>query len=228
MDFPAAAATTAVRRALAEDATVEDVTTKWSVPQQLRAEAEIIARQDGVIAGLPVMASVFTEVDAELKVQELVSDGARVHRNDVVAKVSGSARSLITGERTALNFLQRLSGIASLTARYVDAVSDLPMQILDTRKTAPGLRHLDKYAVAVGGGSNHRLDLSAMVLLKENHIAAAGGVTAAVAAVRKGMAEDGKDLLIDVEVQSLSEAEEALRSGVSWIMLDNMSLPEMK
>ncbi|MEU0173837.1 carboxylating nicotinate-nucleotide diphosphorylase [Streptomyces massasporeus] len=226
-EFPAAVER-AVALALAEDDVAEDITTQWSVPQGLRAQAEFITRQTGVVAGLAAVEAVFAQVDPEVEVKAQVADGAEVFPGDVLLKLHGRASSLITGERTALNFLQRLSGIATLTSRYVEQVGDLPVRILDTRKTAPGLRALDKYAVTAGGGRNHRHHLSAMVLLKENHIAAAGGVGAAVAAVREGMAAAGKDVVIEVEAGTLDEAAEALRCRASWIMLDNMTLAQMK
>ncbi|MGX9883777.1 carboxylating nicotinate-nucleotide diphosphorylase [Streptomyces sp. NPDC002276] len=228
MTFPSGAARRTVELALAEDAAGDDITTRWSVPAELRTEAVIITRQPGVAAGLPIVAEVFARVDPEVKVVTVVEDGARLAPDDVLVRLSGPARSLITGERTVLNLLQRMSGIATLTRRFADVVEDLPVRVLDTRKTAPGLRALDKYAVTAGGGTNHRLDLAAMVLLKENHVAAAGGVTAAVRAVQAGRAAEGREVLIDVEVQSVAEAEEALRAGASWIMLDNMTNDEIR
>ncbi|MCX5210104.1 carboxylating nicotinate-nucleotide diphosphorylase [Kitasatospora sp. NBC_00240] len=228
MTFPIEAARRIAELALAEDAAGDDITTRWSVPAELRTEAVIITRQPGVAAGLPIVAEVFARVDPEVKVVPVVEDGARLAPNDVLVELSGPARSLITGERTVLNLLQRMSGIATFTSHFADAVQDLPVRVLDTRKTAPGLRALDKYAVTAGGGTNHRLDLAAMVLLKENHVAAAGGVTAAVRAVQAGRAAEGREVLIDVEVQSVAEAEEALRAGASWIMLDNMTNDEIR
>lgn len=228
MEFPAEAAHRAVAIALSEDAAADDVTTRWSVPPDLWTQARIIARQPGVAAGLPVLAEVFGQVDPRVKVTELVPDGAAVGPGTVLAELAGPARSLVTGERTALNFLQRISGIATLTSRYVELVRDLPVRVLDTRKTAPGLRALDKYAVTAGGGSNHRPNLGAMVLLKENHLAAAGGVTAAVAAIRGGMAAEGRQVLIEVEVQTVAQAREALAAGAAWILLDNMRLPQIR
>ncbi|MFF1871457.1 carboxylating nicotinate-nucleotide diphosphorylase [Kitasatospora herbaricolor] len=228
MTFPIEAARRIAELALAEDAAGDDITTRWSVPAELRTEAVIITRQPGVAAGLPIVAEVFARVDPQVKVVPVVEDGARLAPNDVLVELSGPARSLITGERTVLNLLQRMSGIATFTSRFADAVQDLPVRVLDTRKTAPGLRALDKYAVTAGGGTNHRLDLAAMVLLKENHVAAAGGVTAAVRAVQAGRAAEGREVLIDVEVQSVADAEEALRAGASWIMLDNMTNDEIR
>ncbi|MFG2104613.1 carboxylating nicotinate-nucleotide diphosphorylase [Micromonospora echinaurantiaca] len=227
-EFPSPAARTAVAAALAEDESGQDITTAWSVPEGLAAVAEIRARQCGIACGLPVVAEVFAQVDPEVTVEALVPDGARLTGDDVLVRLSGSARSLITGERTVLNFLQRMCGIATLTDRYVQAVAGTEARILDTRKTAPGLRALDKYAVTVGGGRNHRLNLAAMVLLKENHIAAAGGVTTAIDAVRRGMARTGQKVEIDVEVQTVAQAVEALDAGARWIMLDNMPVADLE
>jgi nicotinate-nucleotide pyrophosphorylase (carboxylating) len=166
--------------------------------------------------------------DPGVRMSALLPDGARVHPGDTIAEVSGSLRSLLTMERTALNFLQRLSGIATLTARYCEAVAGTHAKIYDTRKTAPGLRALDKYGVLVGGGHNHRMHLGAMVLLKENHIAAAGGVEAAVHRVRGKMRDENRQLKIDVEVETLDQFRTALRLDVDWIMLDNMDLDDIE
>lgn len=227
-EFPSRAARTAVAAALAEDESGQDITTAWSVPEGLAAVAEIRARQCGIAGGLPVVVEVFAQVDPEVTVEALVPDGARLTGDDVLVRLSGSARSLITGERTVLNFLQRMCGIATLTDRYVQAVAGTEARILDTRKTAPGLRALDKYAVTVGGGRNHRLNLAAMVLLKENHIAAAGGVTTAIDAVRRGMARTVQKVETDVEVQTVAQAAEALDAGARWIMLDNMPVADIE
>jgi len=228
MALPGDVVREAVARALAEDAAGDDVTTRWSVPEGQQASAVVRAKEPGVVAGLPVAEEVFRQVDPGLSIRPLVADGARVATGDTLLSLEGSARSVITGERTALNFLQRMCGIATLAAAFVAAVDGLPVRVLDTRKTAPGLRLLDKYAVLAGGAANHRTDLAAMVLLKENHVAAAGGVAAAVKAVREGMALEGRDLLVDVEVETVEEAEEALRAGASWLMLDNMSSVDMR
>lgn len=228
MTLPADAVREVVRRALAEDATGDDVTTRWSVPAGLRASATVRAKEPGAVAGLPVAAEVFRQVDPGLSIRPLVADGARVTAGDTLLSVHGPAGAIITGERTALNFLQRMCGIATLAAAFVAAVDGLPVRVVDTRKTAPGLRLLDKYAVVAGGAANHRRDLAAMVLLKENHVAAAGGVAEAIKAVRSGMAAEGRDLLVDVEVETVEEAEEALRAGASWLMLDNMTPADMR
>lgn len=227
-EFPSQAARTTVAAALAEDESGQDITTAWSVPEGLVAVAEIRARQGGIACGLPMVAEVFAQVDPEVTVEALVPDGARLTGDEVLVRLSGSARSLITGERTVLNFLQRMCGISTLTDRYVQAVAGTGARILDTRKTAPGLRVLDKYAVTVGGGHNHRLNLAAMVLLKENHIAAASGVTTAIDAVRRGMARTGQKVETDVEVQTVAQAVEALDAGARWIMLDNMPVADIE
>ncbi|MDQ0753972.1 nicotinate-nucleotide pyrophosphorylase (carboxylating) [Streptomyces africanus] len=215
----------AVRTALAEDCAGDDVTTLWAVPADARAHARILARQDGVVAGLPLLGEVYRQLGHDVEVSVRVKDGERVQAGQSLAELTGPSRAIITGERTALNFLQRMSGIATHAAAFVDAVAGLSVRILDTRKTAPGLRALDKYAVATAGASNHRLDLAAMVLLKENHIAVAGGVGAAVAAIR---ARNAAGIAVEVEVESVAQAAEALRTGVEWIMLDNLSVEDMR
>lgn len=215
----------AVWRALVEDCAPGDITTRWAVPQDVHVRARILACQDGVVAGLHLLAETYRQLDKAVEVTALVADGDRVQDGQCLADVSGPARSIITGERTALNFLQRMSGIATHAAAYVDAVAGYPVRILDTRKTAPGLRILDKYAVTAGGAANHRPHLAAMVLVKDNHIAAAGGVGVAVAAVR---AHKTPEITIEVEVESVAQAAEALETEVEWILLDNMSLADMR
>ncbi|MFD7155582.1 carboxylating nicotinate-nucleotide diphosphorylase [Kribbella sp. NPDC059898] len=218
---------TAVAAALAEDHAADDVTTRWSVPESLEVEATMIAKQSGRVAGLSAVQEVYAAVDPTVKVRTAVADGDPVVPGQPLAWISGPARSVVTGERVALNFAQRMSGIATLTAAFVAAIGPRPVALLDTRKTAPGLRAMDKYAVSCGGGTNHRLDLSAMVLLKENHLAAAGGVLPAVRRVRDGMAAEDADVAIEVEVTTPDEALEALDCQVEWILLDNMSVEQM-
>jgi len=217
----------AVLTALAEDQAADDVTTRWSVPETLEAEATMIAKQSGRVAGLTAVQEVYAAVDPTVKVRTAVADGDPVVPGQPLAWISGAARSIITGERVALNFAQRMSGIATLTSAFVAAIGARPVALLDTRKTAPGLRAMDKYAVACGGGTNHRLDLAAMVLLKENHLAAAGGVLPAVRRVRDGMTSEGRSLAIEVEVTTAEEARQALDCRVEWILLDNMPAEEM-
>lgn len=212
------------KRALAEDIGSGDVTTDSIVPPHLIAQGEFVVKETGVIAGLSFVQWIFRLADESVVYSPLIPEGSPVTTGDVVATVRGPARSILTVERTALNFLQRMSGIATLTRRYVDAVAGTRVVILDTRKTAPGLRALDKWAVRLGGGSNHRMGLYDMVLIKDNHIEVAGGITEAVRRVRS----HDPGLPIEVEVKNLAEFDEALTLDVDRIMLDNMSLEEMR
>jgi nicotinate-nucleotide pyrophosphorylase (carboxylating) len=216
-----------IRRALDEDIGPGDVTSQWTLPAELELEGKLLAKADGVVAGLAVAAAVFHLVDERVRFISLCQDGQRVRAGDVLAVVQGPARAVLGAERTALNFLQRMSGIATAARRYVDAVAGTRAVILDTRKTAPGLRVLDKWAVRLGGGQNHRFGLFDMVLIKDNHIAAAGGITQAVARVR---AHNQAGLPVEVEVKSLAELEEALaiQPPLDRIMLDNMDLETMR
>jgi nicotinate-nucleotide pyrophosphorylase (carboxylating) len=214
-----------VRRALREDVGRADISTQAVVPAEAQAAAQIIARQPGVIAGLEVARMTFTEVDAALQVHALVADGEAVAGGAAVAAISGRARSLLIAERTALNFLQRMSGIATLTRRYVEAVTGTGARILDTRKTAPGLRCLDKWAVALGGGFNHRFGLFDGILIKDNHLRCAGGIRPAVAAAR---AAAPHGLKVQVEVETIAQVREALDCGADALLLDNMSLDDMR
>ncbi|MBC7261592.1 MAG: quinolinate synthase NadA, partial [Chloroflexi bacterium] len=214
-----------IRRALAEDIGPGDVTSSWTLPADLRLRGKIIVKAPGIVAGLEVARRVFAAVDPRVAFKNRVEDGSPISRGDVLATVHGPARSILSAERVALNFLQRMSGIATLTNRYVKAVQGTKAVILDTRKTAPGLRILDKMAVRLGGGENHRFGLYDMVLIKDNHIAAAGSITAAVEQVR---AHNQAGLLVEVEVKNLDELREALELGVDRIMLDNMAPDQMR
>ena len=213
-----------VRAALAEDVGDGDRTTLWSVPADRHASARIVAKGTGVLSGIPVAREVFRQVDPEIDARPVRSSGDAVAPGDTVLELSGPARGILTGERVALNFLQRLSGVATLTAAYVGAVEGTGARILDTRKTTPGLRALERAAVRDGGGTNHRFGLFDMVLIKENHIAAAGGIIAAVEAVR---VRNEAGIAVEVETTDLAEVEEALAAGVDRILLDNMSVAEM-
>jgi len=221
----------AIQRALEEDVGDGDVTTLCTVAPTAMVEGKLIAKATGVVAGLEVAQLTFDLVallhdgDAAVTFRAHVTDGQPVECGVVIATVYGSGQVLLTAERTALNFLQRMSGIATLTAHYVAAVEGTQAKILDTRKTAPGLRLLDKWAVALGGGVNHRHGLYDMVLIKENHVAAAGGIGAAVERVRS---QDARHRPIEVEVRSLTELAEALPLSVNQIMLDNMDLAQMR
>ena len=215
-----------IRRALAEDVGDGDITTESVMQPSLRMRGNFIAKEAGVIAGLQVAAAVFRQLDAEVRFEAACSDGEQVTKGQRIATVCGSARALLSGERTALNFMQRMSGIATATRRFVDAVAGTKATILDTRKTVPGLRLFDKEAVRLGGGSNHRIGLFDMVLIKENHIAAAGGSISE--AVRRVRAHDARKRPIEVEVKNLDELGEALALGLDRIMLDNMSREAMR
>lgn len=208
-----------IRRALEEDIGTGDVTTLSLVPPDAWMRGRILARQEGVVAGLDVAQAVYAMVDERIVFAATVAEGARVEVSQTLAIVEGPARSLLMAERTALNFLGRMSGIASLTRQFVDAVAGTGAVILDTRKTAPGLRRVDKLAVQRGGGRNHRLGLYDMVLIKDNHIDFAGSLTLAVQRVRAA----APDLEIAVEARTLDEVREALALGVERILLDNMT-----
>ncbi len=213
---------TLVRLALAEDVGSGDWTTAWTLPPERAAAARVLAKTRGTVFGLAVARAVFAAVNPALTVEEVVSEGAAVQPAQLLLRVEGSARSILTAERTALNFLQRLSGVATLTRAYADAVAGTGATILDTRKTTPGMRALEKQAVRAGGGANHRFGLHDMVLIKENHIAAAGGIRSAVEAVRR---RNRLGLRVEVEATSLDEVEEAVAAGVDRILFDNMPLP---
>jgi nicotinate-nucleotide pyrophosphorylase (carboxylating) len=208
--------------ALAEDVGPGDFTTLWTVPEDRRAEARIVAKSPGVIAGSEVAAEVFRRVDPSLEVIVDAADGTAVMPGEVAMTIRGSARSILTAERTALNFMQRLSGVATVTRRYVRAVQGTGARVIDTRKTTPGMRALEKAAVVAGGGANHRFGLHDMVMIKDNHIAAAGGITAAVKAVRR---QNERGLKVEVETTNLDEVREALAAGADRIMFDNMNWP---
>ena len=213
--------------ALAEDVGTGDITSDWTVPEGKTASADFVTKAIGVVAGLDVANWVFETVDSACQFEALVSDGQSVRPGDLIAKVTGPARALLTAERTALNFLQRMSGVATLTSRYVRLVAGTNATILDTRKTIPGWRRLDKYSVAVGGGKNHRFGLFDMVLIKENHIEAADGIGPAVYGVRRQLNGQASDVKIEVEVKDLGELEEAMMAAVDWVMLDNMHTDQM-
>jgi nicotinate-nucleotide pyrophosphorylase (carboxylating) len=208
-----------VLAALAEDIGDGDVTTENTIPEDARLTGRFVAKETGVVAGIHVAWRTFNLLDPRVELLVLIGDGLCVERGQVIAQVSGPGRAILSGERVALNFLQRMSGIATATRRYVDAVDGTHAKILDTRKTAPGLRILDKWAVRLGGGSNHRIGLFDMALIKDNHIAAVGSITEAVRRVREG---DERNRQIEVEVTDLDQLAEALDLGIDRILLDNM------
>jgi nicotinate-nucleotide pyrophosphorylase (carboxylating) len=218
-----------VKDALAEDLVSGDVTTDALIPSDLKGRASILVKKDGVLAGIDVAREVFRQVDRSLRFKALVKDGARVRKGKVVATVEGKVAGILRAERTALNFLQHLSGIATETARYVEAVSGTKAVITDTRKTIPGLRLLAKYAVRAGGGKNHRLNLGDGVLIKDNHLIALRANSVGLGeAVEKARQHVPKNLKVEVEVESVPQAREALAAGADIIMLDNMKLEDMR
>jgi len=208
-----------VGRALAEDVGEGDITSEATVPEEARARARIVQKQPGVVSGLPAAEAVFRALDPNLAFESAAADGDRFQQPTEVARITGRTRAVLTGERTALNLLGRLSGIATLTRRFVDAIEGTGAEILDTRKTTPGLRALEKYAVRCGGGRNHRFGLDDGILVKDNHLRAAGGVLPAVELVRRA----GTSLPIEVEAETLDDVREALTAGAEQILLDNMS-----
>jgi nicotinate-nucleotide pyrophosphorylase (carboxylating) len=211
-----------VAAALAEDVGDGDLTTEGVVPAEARCTAELLVKEDGVLCGVTAAARVFQTLDPEVTVEALVEEGARLGGPTAVARLEGPARAILTGERIALNLLGRLSGIATLTSRYVDAVAGTRGRILDTRKTTPGLRSLERYAVRCGGGRNHRFGLHDAILLKENHLRIAGGIGPATVALA-----DRDGVFLEVEAETISEVGEALEAGVDRILLDNMSPEEV-
>lgn len=211
----------AVRFALEEDVASGDVTTDSIVPASATSEAELLIKEPGVVCGLPVAEDVFRALDPDVRFETLVPDGSWIDARTRVAVVGGATRAILTGERAALNFLGRLSGVATLTRRFVEAIDGTGAEILDTRKTTPGLRALEKYAVRCGGGRNHRFGLFDAVLIKDNHLEVAGSVAAAVERAR------GAGLPVQVEAETLDDVREALAAGAESILLDNMTADEL-
>jgi nicotinate-nucleotide pyrophosphorylase (carboxylating) len=220
---------TLIDLALEEDIGSGDITSETLIPADLRAKTTLLAKADGVLAGIDLAKLVFIKVDPDLKFKTLLKDGAKLHPGDIIGTVTGNARSLLKAERVALNFLQKLSGIASQTAEYVAIIGDLPVEILDTRKTTPGMRLLEKYAVSMGGGRNHRFNLSDGILIKDNHLATlrAHGMTLweIVNKAKSGVPEGIK---VEVEVTNLKEVREAVAAAADIIMFDNMSPAKMR
>lgn len=214
-----------IEKSLKEDVGTGDITTLSTIPADKKAKGRFLAKENGVLCGMDVCRAVFEYVDPTVVFTSHVTDGAAVRKGDVLAEISGNARSILTGERLSLNLLQHMSGIATRTAEAVEKVAGTKARIADTRKTTPGLRVLEKYAVKCGGGSNHRFNLADGVLIKDNHIRAAGSITAAVTMARANIPHT---LKIEVEVETFPELEEALAAGADIIMLDNMSCADMK
>ena len=213
-----------VRRALAEDVGAGDLTAAL-IPADARAEAQVITREDAVLCGTAWFDEVFRQVDKRIRVVWLIKDGDAMRAGQTLCNASGPARGLLTGERTALNFLQLLSGTATRTRQYVDAVRGTKTTVLDTRKTVPGLRRAQKYAVACGGGQNHRQGLYDAILIKENHVTAAGSITAALKAARHSAP---KGISVEIEVENIGQLREALATGADRLLLDNFGAEELK
>lgn len=214
-----------IRQWLKEDVGSGDITAAVTIPAEHQSKGIIHAKQTGIAAGIPIASLVFEMVDPSLTFNPLVQDGDNVSKGTVLAEVEGSTHSILTGERLALNLLQRLSGIATRTRQYVDALQGLPVRLVDTRKTTPGHRMLEKYAVRVGGGSNHRFGLYDAVMIKDNHIKGAGGIATAVQRARAAIPHT---MTIEVETENLEQVDEALSAGADIIMLDNMAPELMK
>jgi nicotinate-nucleotide pyrophosphorylase (carboxylating) len=224
---PSEAVGAAVQFGLLEDRAAEDATTIPTVAEDLRGEATLLAKEAGVLAGLPIAEEVFRAFDLGIRLEALVNDGEAFQAGDVLARLDGRVRPLLQGERLALNFLQRLSGTATLTRQFVDAIAGTRAVILDTRKTTPGLRALEKYAVRCGGGTNHRADLASMAMIKDNHREAlereGRSLAEGVAEIRRG----APGIAVEIEIDALSDLEAALAAGPEWILLDNMELADM-
>jgi len=214
-----------IEAALREDMPEGDITSESIIPAAAVSEAVFLAKEDGVLAGLPVARRVFERIDPAVEFSERLEDGAAFNKSDILARLKGPTVALLKGERTALNFLQRLSGVATAARRFVDAVAGTKAKILDTRKTTPGLRLLEKYAVKMGGGTNHRLSLSDMVLIKDNHLRHVGSVAEAV---RRARAAVKPGIRIEVEASDLAQVRDALAAGADMIMLDNMLIETMR
>lgn len=222
VEFPLSEATTTalVRAALEEDRAFDDVTTIATVLPVDKSRADLVARHDGVISGVPLALAAFRALDPHIEIRVDAHDGTAVTRGQTVLHISGATRAILSAERVALNYSQRLSGVATLTARYVAAVQGLPVQIVDTRKTTPGWRLLEKYAVRCGGGSNHRATLADAVLIKDNHIAACRGDVAL--SVQRAREHAAPGLLIQVECDTVAQARVAIAAGADALLLDNM------
>ena len=220
---------TLIDLALEEDIGSGDITSETLIPADLRAKTTLLAKADGVLAGIDLAKLVFIKVDPDLKFKTLLKDGAKLHPGDIIGTVTGNARSLLKAERVALNFLQKLSGIASQTAEYVAIIGDLPVEILDTRKTTPGMRLLEKYAVSMGGGRNHRFNLSDGILIKDNHLATlrAHGMTLREI-VNKAKSGAPEGIKVEIEVTNLKEVREAVAAAADIIMFDNMNPAKMR
>lgn len=209
--------------AFAEDVGDGDHTTLSTIPADAKGRQQLIVKEEGILAGVEMARRVFDFFDPELKMTVFINDGAHVKPGDVAFVIEGSVRSLLQTERTMLNIMQRMSGIATMTAKYQERLAGLKTKVLDTRKTTPGMRLIEKQAVKIGGGENHRIGLFDMILIKDNHVDFAGGIPQAVAAAKKYCAETGRNLKIEVEVRNTAEIDQALAADVDRIMLDNFT-----
>ncbi len=209
--------------AFSEDVGDGDVTTLSTIPAEEKGKQRLIIKEEGILSGVNIARMVFEQFDPSMKMTVFIEDGSHVKPGDIAFEVEGSVRSLLQTERTMLNIMQRMSGIATITAKYQDRLKGLKTKVLDTRKTTPGMRVLEKEAVKTGGGANHRMGLHDMILIKDNHVDFAGGITKAVEAAKKYCKETGKELKIEVEVRNTDEIKEALAAGVDRIMLDNFT-----
>jgi nicotinate-nucleotide pyrophosphorylase (carboxylating) len=214
-----------IEAALQEDLPQGDITSESIIPDDSRSRAIILAKEDGILAGMDVASRVFEKIDPDVEFKREKDDGQKFSNGETLAELEGSSISILKGERTALNFLQRMSGIATTTGRFVEALKGTRTKILDTRKTTPGLRSLEKYAVKMGGGQNHRRNLSEMVLIKDNHLKLVGSISEAVKRAKERIAPGIK---VEVEATCLTEVQEAVQSGADMVMLDNMSMGKMK
>lgn len=212
--------------AFAEDIGDGDHTTLSTIPAEAQGKQHLLVKQPGIIAGIDMARRVFERLDPNLKMTQMIEDGTRVKPGDIAFVVEGPVRSLLVAERTMLNIMQRMSGIATMTAKYQDRLDGLKTKVLDTRKTTPGMRLMEKEAVRLGGGCNHRIGLYDMILIKDNHVDFAGGIPQAVARAKEYLAREGRSLKIEVETRNLDEIRQALEAGVDRIMLDNFT-PEL-
>lgn len=220
---------TFIQIALEEDVREGDHTSLACIPKEASGHAKLLIKEDGILAGLPVAIAVFSEVDSNLEMDIFMDEGDVMKKGDIAFKVSGSAISILTAERLVLNCMQRMSGIATLTNQYVKAIQGTHTQVIDTRKTTPGIRLLEKYAVTVGGGANHRMGLYDMIMIKDNHVDFSGGIAQAVERTHKYLKDKGLDLRIEVETRNLDEVRQVLEAGgIHRIMLDNYTPEDMK
>lgn len=235
-DFEPEKIDTIIQLAIQEDIGTGDITTENLVPENLVIEGSFVAKDDGIVAGLPVVEYFFSKLDKKAIVKRIIEEGAQVNKGNIIAVVKGSVRALLSGERIALNFLQRLSGIATLASQFVERVKPIKVDIMDTRKTIPGWRYLEKYAVAIGGGVNHRMGLYDQALIKDNHLdimksklfsssSFAGGVEDAVSLLRRKLR---RDVLIEIEVRTIDEVRNALKAGFDIVLFDNMNIAQLK